>query len=264
MIQEIEPGGIEAYRALFPGQQLEMVIASVTAGNTTARLWTGDGATLLWDQGNNVFYLAGAASDAGALKALIAGPIRDEALRRGRRYFRARGLAAPLHERLPELFAPTALHVTNKRFYRYTGSAPARAPDPEGIAFVPIDGVLLNTRGLANLGQVRHEIGLMWPSEALFFEKGFGVAALAEHTIIGWCTAEYASRTMCGIGIETLEDYQRRGIATAAARRFVRHALAHGVAPHWECDAKNLPSVRVAEKTGFTLVEEATFWAGIF
>jgi GNAT superfamily N-acetyltransferase len=264
MIQEIEPGGIEAYRALFPGQQLEMVIASVTAGNTTARLWTGDGATLLWDQGNNVFYLAGAASDAGALKALIAGPIRDEALRRGRRYFRARGLAAPLHARLPELFAPTALHVTNKRFYRYTGSAPARAPDPEGIAFVPIDGVLLNTRGLANLGQVRHEIGLMWPSEALFFEKGFGVAALAEHTIIGWCTAEYASRTMCGIGIETLEDYQRRGIATAAARRFVRHALAHGVAPHWECDAKNLPSVRVAEKTGFTLVEEATFWAGIF
>ena len=137
-------------------------------------------------------------------------------------------------------------------------------PEPEGVAFVPIDGALFNVKGLASLDQVRHEIGLMWPSEALYLKQGFGVAALAGQTIVGWCTAEYASRTMCGIGIETLEDYQRRGIATAMARRFVRHALAHGVTPHWECDAGNLPSVRVAEKAGFTLVEETAFWAGAF
>ena len=35
------------------------------------------------------------------------------------------------------------------------------------------------------------------------------------------------------------------------AGEFVRHALASGVNPHWDCWTSNTPSVRVAEKVGF-------------
>jgi RimJ/RimL family protein N-acetyltransferase len=59
------------------------------------------------------------------------------------------------------------------------------------------------------------------------------------------------SEGKCGIGIETVEEHQGKGFATAVAAEFVRHALALGFKPHWDCWANNLPSIRVAEKVGF-------------
>jgi RimJ/RimL family protein N-acetyltransferase len=265
MITEQPIADLDAHRREFSGAQLEMVLASVRAGNTAARLWTGDGLALLWDQGNNVFYLArsGALHPEGTAH-LDALNLRAAALDRGRRYFRARALAPELEPLLREILAPVALHPARKRFYRYDAPAPDVNAEPEGVAFVPIDGALLRTKGLANLEQVRSEIGFMWHDEKHFLAQGFGVAAVFDDAVVCWCTAEYVSRTMCGIGIETVEGCQNRGVATAAARRFVRHALSRGVTPHWECDAENLPSTRVAEKAGFTLLEESTFWAGLF
>jgi len=265
MIEARSLTDLPAMAALFPGPQLEMTLASIAEGNTPARLWAGDGTALLWDQGNNVFYLAGALhpGDATHLRDLIAGPIRAEALQRGRPYFRAR--AVPGSDFVLQMTTtPGSLRPVRKRFYHYVAPAPPPLPEPEGVAFLPIDGSLLRARGLANLDLVKREIGFMWPSEERFCRRGLGVAALADDAIVGWCTAEYVSRAMCGIGIETIEPFQRRGIATAAARRFLRLALARGLTPHWECDAENLPSVRLAEKLGFTFLEETTFWAGLF
>jgi GNAT superfamily N-acetyltransferase len=268
MLTEQPIAELAGLRRLFPGPQLEMTIASILEGNTLARLWADDGSAMLWDQGNNVFYLNLAGDlhphDAAHLRDLIAGPVRETAQARGRRYFRARGLNPAVDSALHAAFAPVALHPVRKRFHHFAAPAPDPLPEPEGVRFVPIDGVLLRSRGLAGLDQVRGEIGLMWPSVSRFCERGFGVAALEGGAIVCWCTAEYVSARACGIGIETLEDWQNRGIATAAARRFVRIALSRGVAPHWECDVENLPSVRVAEKTGFTILEENIFHAGLF
>ena len=252
----------------FPGPQLEMTVAAIRAGHTPARLWLGEGLALLWDQGNNVFYLAQSdalqpGSDA-SLSALIAGPVREAARERGRPYFRARALPPLTDDLLSAAFAPTSLHPVRKRFYRFTEPTPGPSPEPSGVVFAPIDGLLLRSKGIANVDAVRGEIGFMWPSLQRFYTHGFGDAAIADRAIVCWCTAEYVSPTMCGIGIETVENYQQRGIATATALRFVRRALAQRVIPHWECDAENLPSVRVAEKVGFTLLEETTFQAGLF
>jgi RimJ/RimL family protein N-acetyltransferase len=79
---------------------------------------------------------------------------------------------------------------------------------------------------------------------------------VGERQIVCWCTAEYVSCGWCGIGIETIQAYQRRGLATATATAFLAHCAAHGIQPHWDCWANNVPSVRVAEKVGFALVEE--------
>ena len=59
------------------------------------------------------------------------------------------------------------------------------------------------------------------------------------------------SEDKCGIGIETIEEYEGRGIATIVASEFARHALTSGRRPHWDCWVSNTPSIRVAEKVGF-------------
>jgi RimJ/RimL family protein N-acetyltransferase len=58
--------------------------------------------------------------------------------------------------------------------------------------------------------------------------------------------------------------FERRGVATATAARFVEECLRRRIDQFWECAASNLASARVAEKVGFVRLEETRFWAGSF
>jgi hypothetical protein len=64
MMEEISKHRIEEYVKYFPGSQPSMVLASVVEGNTDAHLWytsqpDNNVVCLLWDKGNNVFYVSG-------------------------------------------------------------------------------------------------------------------------------------------------------------------------------------------------------------
>jgi hypothetical protein len=161
------------------------------------------------------------------------------------------------------------LRRTGKRFYVYPASEPPVhvRPAVPGLALVPIDRLFVQTERENRQGLLG-EIAWMWPGTreqavVRFLEHGLGSAAVVENRIVCWCTAEYVGVRRCGIGVETIEAYQRRGVATSTTAHFVAAALRRGLTPHWECDTANLPSVRVAEKVGFRPVEEAVFWAGL-
>lgn len=261
---------ISEYRRLFPGAQAQMVIASVAEDNTAAQCWAGGRAedvALLWDKGNEVFYLAGTSTyDAVVeeLAALLTGTIWPSAARDGIGYFTIRALTPQTEAIVPRVFEGIALRPVRKRFYAYRRKDVGPMPQPaiDGVRFLPVDAGLLGDARLANVQQIAGEVRWMWPSLDRFYDRGFGVAAAREDQLIAWCTAEYVSPNRCGIGIETVAGFQGKGIATAAATRFVAESLARGVQPHWECAVENLASVRVAEKAGFAPVEESIFWAG--
>jgi len=103
----------------------------------------------------------------------------------------------------------------------------------------------------------------MWSSPQAYRAR-FGSVARVGDTIVYWCTAEYVSERMCGIGIETIENYQNQGIASATAAHFINECLRRQVTPHWECDQQNIGSKRVAEKVGFDLLQETVVWSGYF
>jgi RimJ/RimL family protein N-acetyltransferase len=134
----------------------------------------------------------------------------------------------------------------------------------EGVQYHPIDADLLEEGRFENSRFVKSEIEWMWPSLGRFLEKGLGTAAVIDARIIGWCTAEYVSRSKCGIGIEVIDEFQKKGIATATAAHFLEHCLNQNIVPHWECDRDNIGSVRVAEKVGFEKTEDTVFWSGQF
>lgn len=272
MVTQVSPDKIDAYSALLSGVHPQMVAASISEGNTAAQLWEvtqpdGQLAVLLWDKGNNVFYLAGTLTSAqDELAALLRSSIRQQAIHEQLTYFKARALSPSFEAALPALFGDTALRELSTLCYGFTGAPPpVIAPPPiAGLQLAPIDRDLLAREDLANLEPVRSEIRWMWPSEERFYEQGFGSAALVGQRVICWCTAEYRSATRCGIGIETEPDYQRRGVATATAAHFVVACIARGITPYWESRSTNLPSIRVAEKIGFERLAEERSWAGSF
>lgn len=262
---------IGRHRSRFPGTHLTMILDSIVAGNTGGEFWeipneTGESLLLLWDQGNDTFYLAGECRDETALTALMevaekaVGHARAEGVNR----VKIRPLSPSLETHMSRLFPGLARETAGYLFYVYD---PARAlakisAPPEGVSYIPIGAETLTSGTLAGSDQVRAEIRFMWSSEGRFYEEGFGVLGVRASEIVCFCTAEYVGRRFCGVGIETKPGEQRRGIATGAAARFVQEACRRGLTPCWECLGTNLPSIRVAEKTGFVLESEETYWIG--
>lgn len=270
--QELPSAALSRYADLLQGPQPEMVVASALDGNTAAQLWAvaqpdARDLLLLWDKGNNVFYLAGVPQSDGArheLAQLIRGPLRLRALSEGLGRFKVCALTPALGRALPELFAGCGLRACDEHFLRFEQQQPPSVPAPEMVRLVSIDRALLARDDLDQIAQLRDEIAWMWPSQDQFERYGFGSAALVERAIVCWCTAEYVSGSACGIGIATEPDYEGRGVATATAAHFVAESLRRGLRPHWQCAAGNPASLRVAEKLGFRLLESPQFWIGNF
>jgi hypothetical protein len=270
MVTEIALDQLGAYSNYLVGPHTELAVRSAAAGNSVARLWaldqlSGRAIVLLWDQGNNVLYLAGELIDEAtqaALADLLHNSIRPQAIAGGLAYFKARALAPSIEAALADLFQDIALRELPSLFYGLERAGAASKVDQ--IRLLPIDRALLANAALANVEPVRAEIRWMWPSEERFYEHGFGWVALAEQQIVCWCTAEYVGAQSCGIGITTVPEFERRGIATATAGQFVIEAFRRGLTPYWECRSDNPGSIRVAEKLGFVLLARERYWAGVF
>ena len=269
MIEEISNNSLIDHVDDFSDPQAEMVLASVVEGNSEAQLWKAtqpghEAALLLWDKGNNVFYLSGDLHPEKAkadLAVLINTEIKDKAIKEGLTHFKVRSLSESSENALATLFGDVALSKTGKRIYAFQQPQvnAVSAPRLENMTFQLIDSDLLEQVHLRNNEYLRAEIEWMWSSLDRFCQKGFGIAALLAERIIYWCTAEYVSSSSCGIGIETERRFENQGIATATAAHFVDYCLKHAIRPHWECDSEHVASIRVAEKVGFDLVQEVPF-----
>ncbi len=274
MMEEISDCRIEDYVQYFPGPQPGMVLASVVAGNTEAQLWhtsqpDNNVVCLLWDKGNNVFYLSGQLVLPETIKdlaSLINTYLRERAIKERLSYFEVKPLSSSLENSITEIFQTIPLHKTNKLVYTFRAKRVRAIPDPRlgGVQYHPLDAGILEEGRFENNHYVKSEIEWMWPSLERFLEKGFGTVAVIDTRIICWCTAEYVSKSKCGIGIEVIDEFQNKGIATATAAHFLEHCLNQNIIAHWECDKDNIGSVRVAEKVGFEKTEEAVFWSGQF
>jgi len=123
---------------------------------------------------------------------------------------------------------------------------------------VEVDDTLLNRAEIAGLAGLREEILGAWRGLEVFLCYGFGFAVLDGDSLAAWCLSEFnspgrvgSSGPRCEIGIETLPDYQRRGLGACVGSAFVERCLALGATPYWHAAAENAASLALAEKVGF-------------
>jgi GNAT superfamily N-acetyltransferase len=260
MLYELAPQDFGVTRPLFdqgPPTYTRVVAAAARAGNMPGRCWVDDPAAprtaLLWDT-HHCCDLAGAADNA-AVNAALAGLLAATVLPGAGGLCKIRVTDPAWEDVLPALVAPAAVQRRERAFYTF--AAPRildwAARVPPGARVVPIDAALLARADLAGLDAVREEIAECWTSEAAFLRAGLGVAWLADGALVGWCTGEYASGDVIGIGIATDPAYRGRGVATGLAAAFVAACRAQGRMPLWDAWADNGPSCAVAAKVGFRL-----------
>lgn len=178
---------------------------------------------------------------------------RKEKLRIAKIYYSSEAWEKILIDMLQE-FKP---EIYRRILFQHRLENRVHQPDLErDVIIKEIDGELLNSQ-LGFREPVIDEIIYMWGSLDKFLQSGFGYCAIKEQKIVTWCTQEYKSKNFCGIGIETLKDYQKQGMATVTVKHFLKKCAQLNIIPHWDCWKNNLPSIRVAEKNGFEKLIES-------
>lgn len=128
------------------------------------------------------------------------------------------------------------------------------AEPPAGCSVRAIDRALLESATIGNLDEVQAEILKGWGTVDAFLAGGHGYCTLQGDDITSWCLTEYPLDGSCGIGVETVEAYRRRGHASAASAAAILKCLRAGIKPYWDLWASNEPSRRLAERLLLTRV----------
>jgi RimJ/RimL family protein N-acetyltransferase len=258
-------------RELFDVPELGFMVDAMQAGNSPATVWVDDArqprSAFIWDTTHSL-YLGGDAGNVvflDDLQKLLSETILPHGREKLLGVFKIYTANEAWSALVPELFQVTDLMTRERTLLRLDpGAVDTQAENHvPGFRVERITPDLLTNRH--NADRVLEEIGSCWTALDRFWERGFGFCALAENgDIAGWCTAEYLKKPVCGVGIETVEEYQKRGVGTLVARAFARHCLAEGWTAHWDSWTANLPSVKVAQKAGFRKVLDYTVQVYVF
>jgi RimJ/RimL family protein N-acetyltransferase len=89
-----------------------------------------------------------------------------------------------------------------------------------------------------------------------FIERGIGFSPIINNKVCGFCTSEYPSKDAVAIGIEVLDEFQRKGYAKAMTKSFLSKAAHRGLTVYWESWKNNLPSINTALSCKFEKVAD--------
>ena len=165
-------------------------------------------------------------------------------------------------ESLVHIFSPHTPIAFTRRHYVCKGLAPDwQSHLPEGFTVCRITSELLNRPGIKISDHVYGWMRNNWGTTSWFLERGFGFVTVHGEEVVSWSLADCISGSRCEIGIRTVPNYRRRGLATVTAAASVDYALSHGFSMvGWHCDDENLGSIGTAEKVGFTKERNYTMY----
>ncbi len=163
---------------------------------------------------------------------------------------------------LPTLFAAIESGRAERQHYRLQLRQSAALPVlPEGFRLRSVDEALVAETMLLHHQELLAEMCSEAPSVPDFLQHRFGSCLQYGQELVSWCLSEYNQADACELGIETLEPFQRRGLATAVALATIAHAQSQGITSiGWDCWKSNIASGNLAQKLGFEKIEEYSVW----
>lgn len=99
-----------------------------------------------------------------------------------------------------------------------------------------------------------------WGSIEEYLKHGTGFIAVENNKIISIIlgTAYYDKKL--AIDIETLEEYQKKGIATKLTELLINNCKNKNVTAYWNCMKSNIASEKTAARAGFNFICERNFF----
>lgn len=263
MMQQATTVNLDSLRPLFAGEEHHLAIEAVLAGAAQGQVFAAAGPHPHWAAVwvRHRVYLGGNPDGAtrDALRDLLADTLAPAARARGDYAF---GLyyAPEWHDHLGELL-PDLPYKALARQYYVTDQPGLLTPlgdrPPAGLRLAAVDASLMAQAELANYARLAEELCSERPSVEDFLARSFGVCLLDDDLLTGWCLSEYNCGDRCEVGIEVVEEYQRRGLGTLLAQALCAQAARRGITHvGWHCLADNAASGATARRAGLRLALE--------
>ena len=151
---------------------------------------------------------------------------------------------------MTDSFSQFDVCVEDRFFYEFAQEK-ANVPQlPDGFELTEINAQLLEKIS----GRVIPASS--WDSSESFLAKGKGFCAVQGETPAAWAFSSAVSDLEIDIGIETLEDFRGKGLASVVAGKMAEYVLSIGKKPTWACHGGNIASQKTAERTGFKKVSQ--------
>ncbi|MBS4538926.1 GNAT family N-acetyltransferase [Clostridium sp. D2Q-11] len=243
--------------------EVKYVFQSMIEGNTPCEVYIDDEVNpsimVIWDT-KNTFYFGENNATADEKKKAIEF-IRKEIIYKddkkkleiGKLYY-----SSPVwKDFLIELFNNNEPRVFQRHLYKHSGKLNTNIILDPSVKIIEITKDILNNDSLENISELIDEIRGMWGTKEAFLNEGFGYCTIVnDNTIAGWCTAEYMSESSCGCGVETIEEYQRKGYATIMATKMAGRANELSLDLYWDSWSWNEGSVKTAEKSNYNHITD--------
>jgi GNAT superfamily N-acetyltransferase len=108
-------------------------------------------------------------------------------------------------------------------------------------------------------------IEIRWGSLENFFLNGISCCVLHGNKVVTICQPDCFTADQIDIGIYTLPEYRRKGLAAVATAATVEAAFKRGFRKvGWHCNTENLGSWKTAEKVGFKRHKKYAYYFYIF
>jgi len=256
----LQPNSYELVRPLLLSMDFHLAGRSILAHKTPAQIFVDDveSPQTLFAQAGHRFILAGGPSFIGfneVIQKHFADTLLPQFQTQGVDGFQIYYDVPGWTDTIRSLFEGKELiHADREYFACSEVKQDWRHIAPDGFQILPVNAALLS-RDLIHLDTLKEEMTSERPSVEDFLDKSFGMCAVHENELAGWCLSEYNTDGRCEIGIETTSSYRKRGLATALTLAFLEHAFSHGLTEvGWHCFKRNIPSSQTARKAGFDKV----------
>lgn len=92
-----------------------------------------------------------------------------------------------------------------------------------------------------------------WGTVDNYLEKGHGFAAVEDGKIVSFAISSSAYGNIQAVGVETLKDYRRKGLAASLIKSLLKLFKEKDIIPWWDCWENNIASQKTAQKNGLEL-----------
>jgi RimJ/RimL family protein N-acetyltransferase len=248
--------------ALFPNRRHMMKLLALEEGGVQGQVWADDAAhpALSLVRIHNKLLLASqlaedtivAMLDDFRLPELVYGAMMEGEEDAALLFWEGLHCRAALQRALPGRFPA----FSSQECYDAPSAQIPQVTVPAGYDLVAVDAALL-ARELENTDDLRQEMCSERPSVEDFLARSFGIAAVRDGALVGWCLSEYNCTEGCEVGIEVVAGHRRQGLASAMVSALAAEAARRGLGRvGWLCDGANAASSATAQRMGLRKVRE--------
>jgi len=149
---------------------------------------------------------------------------------------------------LSKHYSAFIIHRGERVLYTYRGGPLSIKSDTSHLEVISRD---LLRRKLNNQDGLVNEITSLWGSVESFLDRGFGICALKDQTLLGWAASETVSKTACGMVMATGSTYRNHDLGIIMGQAFVNESLDKKIQPFINLWADDEEGRELAHCLGF-------------